>query len=414
MGFKEKYGSNRSGVQYARRMIHDYGLGVLFAANVFGAGSVYILSNTGANFAFALLWVMPLAFVIDMGLHEMSGRLATIDEPLMFYIRDVVGATAGKAFAITISFIMHFWSIANYAVGGAALAWLLPVNNVYITTIVVAAIGFALVELRVYDRIEAAVTVLILAVFSIYIVLTSGLELQVAEVASGFVPAISGDLGYMATVIGLLGTTVYYPNFFIQSSIQSSKGWTDMKPYRRDNVVGVSFAVLLSMAVIIVSAATLEEGTPTLTSPGEPLTAALGEWALVVFVIAVFLASITSATGTLFGAGYIVPQAWGHDAVFGDRSFRRVVEVLIVMSVGFAILLLEFTEMTPVRLGIVMPAVNGIIGLPLTTLALYYANERFFDHPIWLRAFLGALVVLMFVASALSAQDLATQVLSWL
>lgn len=414
MKFSERHVSELPGVQYTRQLVHDYGLGVLFAANVFGAGSVYILSNTGANFAFALLWIMPLAFIIDMGLHEMSGRLATIDEPLMFYIRDVVGATAGKAFAVTISFIMHFWAIGNYAVGGAALAWLTPLDNTYITIIIVAAIGFALVELRVYNRIEAAITVLILAVFGIYLVLTAGLELPAQEVARGFVPALSDDLGYMAAVIGLLGTTVYYPNFFVQSSIQSSKGWTEMKPYRRDNIVGVSFAILLSTAVIIVSAAVLAEGTPTLTSPGRPLTAALGEWALVVFVIAVFLAALTSGTGTLFGAGYIVPQAWGRNTIFADRAFRRVVEVLIVMSVVFAILLMEFTAMTPVRLGIIMPAVNGIIGLPLTTLALYYANKRFFDHPLWLRIFLGALVVLMFVLSALTAQDLTAQIISWL
>lgn len=45
----------------AKEVIHQYGLGLLFAANIFGAGSVYILTEAGVNFGFGLLWVLPLA-----------------------------------------------------------------------------------------------------------------------------------------------------------------------------------------------------------------------------------------------------------------------------------------------------------------------------------------------------------------
>ena len=188
-----------------------------------------------------------------------------------------------------------------------------------------------------------------------------------------------------------------------------------MAPYRRDNLVGISFVILLSMAVIAVSAMTLESGvTPTLTSPGEPLQAVLGPAAVTVFVLAVFLASFSSATGTLFGAGFMIPQAWGRKTVFGDKAFRRAVEGLIVLSVTFAILLLEFTEMTPVRLGIVMPGVNGVIGLPITALALYFANRKFFDHPLWMRVGFAVVTGLMFVMSFLTARSLYDQIVVWL
>ncbi|MCH7661176.1 MAG: divalent metal cation transporter [Euryarchaeota archaeon] len=414
MALEEGGAAEIPGVERVKQTVYDYGLGALFAANVFGAGSVYILADTGANFGYLLLWTMPLAFILDLGLHEMSGRLATIDKPLMEYIRDVVGPTLGKVFAVTISFIMSFWAISNYAIGGLALTWLSPLDNVYLGTIIVAAIGLALVELKVYDRIEAAITILILAVFGIYIVLAAGLDLSADAIAAGFVPAIIEDVGYLAAVIALIGTTVYYPNFFIQSSMRPSKGWTEMNPYRRDNLVGITIAITLSTAVIVVSAATLAEGEPTLTSPGEPLMAILGEWALVVFVFAVFLATFTSATGTLFGAGFMIPQAWGRKTVFGDVAFRRVVEGLIVLSVVCAVLILEFTNMTPVRLGIVMPAINGLIGIPLTALALYYANKKFFDHPLWMRVCFAAIVLFMFVTAALTAQDLYEQIIGWL
>ncbi|PSP88095.1 iron transporter [Halobacteriales archaeon QS_4_69_34] len=402
-------------VEGPKQFFETYGLGLLFSANVFGAGSVYILSNTGANFGFALLWTLPLALLVDLGMHEMSGRLATIDKPLMTYIRESIGSGASKVLSVVIAFIMHFWAISNYAVGGAALAWLTPLDNVYLGVIITAGIGIALMELRIYDRVEAAISVIILTVFAIYLVLVLGLDLPIGRVASGLVPALqSTEIGYLAAVVGLLGTTVYYPNFFIQSSIQPSKEWTKMAPYRKDNFVGIAFVVLLSGAVMAVSALVMDPGTPTLTSPGQPLEAVLGPAALTTFVLAAFLASISSATGTLFGAGFMVPQAWGRTTVFGDHAFRRVVEVLIVMSMAFAILLLEFTNMTPVRLGIVMPAVNGLIGLPITALALFFANRKFFDHPKWLDFALAVVTGLMFVFAFLTARSLYGQIVGWL
>ena len=401
-------------IEKPQQFLRAFGPGLLFAATIFGAGSVYILSSSGAQFGFALLWTLPFALLTDLGMREMAGRLGAINQPLMEYIRDVIGAGPSKALSVLIAFIMHFWAISNYAVGGAALAWLTPLDNVYLGVIIVAGVGLALVELRAYDRVETAIAVLIGTVFGIYLILALGLNLPIDQVAAGFVPTLRSDVGYLALVAGLLGTTVYYPNFFIQSSMQHSKGWTEMKEYRRDNIVGVTLVVVLSMAVLVVAAETLDPQTPTLVSPGRPLDNIMGSWALTAFALAVLLAAFSSATGTLFGAGYLVPQAWGRDTNFGDWAFRRVVEVLIVMAVGFIILLLEFTEMTPVRLGIVMPAINGVIGLPITALALYFANRRFFDHPLWMRVGFTIIVGLMLLLAVLTGQDLYGQILNWL
>lgn len=401
-------------VQRIKQLLKSYGLGLLFTANVFGAGSIYILGNTGAKVGFELLWTMPLTLLLGLGIHEMSGRLATIDQPLMEYIRDAIGESSAKLLASFIAFIMHFWAISNYAMGGAALVWLTPLKNVYIGIVLVAGIGVALVELRLYSRIEAVIAAFILVVFGVYIVITAGLKPPVQQVGAGFVPSLETNVTYLSMIIALLGTTIYYPNFFIQSSIQQSKGWSEMRPYRIDHFVGLCVVILLSTAVLVASALVLNPHTPTLVSPAEPLRSELGGWAPTIFVVAVFLASLSSATGTLFAAGFMVPQSWGRETVFGDRAFRRVVELLIGMSVVFAVLLLEFTDARPVQLGILMPAVNGVVGLPITAVALYFANRRYFDHPQWLRITLGIIVVVMFILALTTAQDLGKQIFQWL
>lgn len=135
-----------------------------------------------------------------------------------------------------------------------------------------------------------------------------------------------------------------------------------MAQYRQDNIIGV----MLSMAVMAVTAMTLDSGPRNPCQSWPATRSDSWRYALTTFAIAALLTAFSSATGTLFGAGYLVPQAWGRETVFGDRIFRRVVEVLIVISVCSTSPLLEFTDMTPVRLSITMPVINGVIRLPIT------------------------------------------------
>lgn len=392
--------------------LSEYGLGIIFAGNVVGAGSVYILAETGASHGFALLWVLPLALLVDMVMHDMSARLATIDKPVMEFLREKMGRST-IFLSLGIAFIMQFWGVANYAVAGAALAWLLPpLDNVFIGILVGAGIGISLVQLKLYDRIEAAITALIMVVFGSYIVLMLGLDLPVSEISAGLVPAIKMEVSYLTGIIALLGTTVYYPNFLIQSSIYETKGWDNIRKWRKDNAVGVTTAVALSIAVMIVSAITLRSTEMALTTPGEPLDSILGGWALTVFVIAVFCASFTSATGTLFAAGYIVPQSFGKKVKFGDWRFRTTVVSLISLSAFLAIFVLSTTGFTPVWLAITMPAINGLIGLPITVFALWWAVNEYLEPTLKENIVFGLTALILLGGSLLTAQSLYQTIMS--
>ena len=397
-----------------RETIQQYGLGLLFAANIFGAGSVYILTEAGILFGYGLLWVLPVGLGVGLAMHEMSARLAADDRPLMAFITDVIGPTAARPFALGIAFLMQFWSVANYALAGAALVYLTPLSNLYVGIIVAAALGISLVELRVYSRIEGVIAALVLAVFASYLVIVANLSPPVGAVANGFVPGIVGDFEYVTMIIALLGTTVYYPNFFIQTSMRHEKNWEVVSQYRRDHTVGLAAVVALSATVIIAAAVTVPDADLTLTAPAEPLIDLIGPWVLGVFMLAVGAASFSSATGTLFAAGFMVPQSYELSTRFGDVHFRRTVHLLIAISVALAIPILAFTDFTPVSLALLMPAVNGVVGLPVTALALYAAVNRYYDLSTAERGvFLGA-VLLMFLTSMVTAQSLTRSILELL
>ncbi|WP_339105996.1 divalent metal cation transporter [Haloterrigena salinisoli] len=395
--------------------LESYGLGVLFAANVFGAGSVYILADTGANFAFALLWVLPLAFLVDIALHDMSARLAVEREPLTNYIVDLLPGPSGSVLVILMALMSGLWSVSNYAIAGAALAWLVPgLDNVIIGILLSAGVGVALVELRVYERIEGVIATMVIVIFGSYSLLLIGLDVPIQDVAAGLVPMIRGEIGYLTAIIALLGTTVYWPNFFIQSSMGPTKEWNDVNTYRRDNAAGITTTLTIGAFVMVVSAITLTEGQMTLTGPGEPLAAILGNAALYVFLIAALLASFSSATGTLFGAGYMVPQAMGRHTVFGDKLFRATVVGLIGLSAVTALWLLANTGFTPVRMAIIMPAVNGLIALPITIFALIGAVNYHTDVSRKENVAFALVALVMLLGSVLTAESLATTISGWL
>ena len=352
-------------------IIDAYGMGAIFAANVLGAGSIYILSQTGASTGLALLWVLPLAFALDMVMHDMSTRLAVRDRPLMSYIRDRVGPTVARAFGVSMALVMQLWAVANYAVAGYVVAWFTGFDP-RVLILLTGTVAVVLLLSGTYKQIETLISVLIVVVFSVYALLTLSLNPPADSVAAGFVPSSVSD---PTLVIAMLGTTVYYPNFFIQSSMRPTKEWSDISKYRRDNFVGISFTVLVSVGILTVAALTLSPGELSLVDPARPLVELVGEWTLPVFLVAVFAASFTSATGTLFASGFAVPQSFGERTVFGDRNFTLVTTTLIAVSLALSILFLAYTDLTPVRMAILMPAVNGVIYLPITIAAMFVATK---------------------------------------
>jgi len=358
---------------------------------------------------------LPLAFLVDIALHDMSARLAVEREPLTDYIVALLPGPSGSILVIAMALMSGLWSVANYAIAGAALAWLTPgLDNVIVGILIASGVGIALVELRVYERIEGAIAAMVIVVFGSYGLLLVGLDVPVGDVAAGLVPLIQSEIGYLTAIIALLGTTVYWPNFFIQSSIGATKEWTDVNTYRRDNAAGITTTLTMGAFVMIVSAITLTEGTTTLTGPGEPLAAILGSSALYVFLLAALLASFSSATGTLFGAGYMVPQATGRDTEFGDRAFRATVVGLIILSAITAFVLLTATNLGPVQMAIIMPAVNGLIALPITIFALIGAVNYHTDVSRKENLAFLAVALVMLLGSVLTAESLATTIAQWL
>jgi len=347
-------------------------------------------------------------------MHEMSARLAARNEPLMDYIRDVIGPTAAKPFALGIAFIMQFWSVANYALS-RGLHWSLSPRFRTCTW------GLSSWPRSVSRSSNSASTVVSRghrdARAGDFRVLSGHRREPPAPlggVALGFVPTISGDIGYLTMIISLVGTTVYYPNFFIQTSMQHEKDWTDVSRYRKDHTVGLAAVVALSATVIIAAAIAVPDETlhahrtrGTAHRHDRPVGARRVRPRRRCRIV-------HERDRNAVRRRLHAPQSYGLTTNFGDIHFRQTVHFLIGLSVLLAIPILAFTDFTPVKLALLMPAVNGVVGLPITALALFAAIERHFDPNRLERAVFLAAVVLMFLVSLVTAQSLVQSIVKLL
>ena len=366
-------------MNFFSNFLRRYGLGLLFAANIYGAGSVFILAKGGIAYRYSLLWTLLLSLLAGMVLHELATRLALKNKPIMVLLRNNIGTIPSKLFAVFICAIMSLWAVSNYSATGMSLKLLFNLNiNFIFLAIIGGILGISLVLLKKYTKIEMIISILLFGFLISFFAVFISNPPPAYEVLKGFIPTIRNDLNYLAMIISFIGTTLYYPNFWIQSSMKSDKKWEKGKinEIRKDNLFGLTVAVFVSMIVLIVSAHMIPPmDNMSFSDPAKALLP-LGGWAYYLFLFGTFLASFTSGTGTLFAAGFILPQAFGYDVKFEDKKFR----LAVISCLIFALILIPFiniyTNLNPVDIAILFPAVNGIIFLPITALLLIWFNKK--------------------------------------
>lgn len=397
-----------------RGFLRQYGLGLIFAANIFGAGSIFILAKAGISYGFTLIWTLPLSLLIGMVMHELAMWLSLEDTCLMHHLYTSTGQTSALGIAGLLALIMPLWATSNFAAFGMALQELMGLKGYTIPFAVAGAVAsLGLVATSHYPRIETVISLILGAFILSFTMVLLMNPPTLSELAGGTLPRLGG-WQYLTMVISLLGTTVYYPNFWIQTSMQETKGWdiNRVRATRVDNLFGLTVAIIASIIVLSVTAinvdrlATIDFVTPALAL--QPL----GSIASGLFLVGILLASFTSATGTLFALGFIIPQARGRNVSFSDRQWKLPVITAIIYGVLLIPIGLTLTPLGVVDIAILFPALNGAIGLPLTVVALYHANlgrDRM-KGSFRIAAFLVMIVLLL--ASGLTVKSLITALLT--
>jgi Mn2+/Fe2+ NRAMP family transporter len=244
-----------------------------------------------------------------------------------------------------------------------------------------------------------------------------------AVLVATVVPTLHWDSRYIATLVGVFGTTISPYLFFWQASQEveeeKERGRTTLAQRRgatphelRDAALdvntGMFFSNLVMYFIILATASTLHRsGHTDIATAGEAAEALrpiAGEAAYVLFALGVIGTGLLAVPVLAGSASYAVSEvfAWRTGLDLSARRGRRFYLVLAgALAGGIA---LNLIEKNPVRVLFLSAVVNGLLAPPLMVLIMLVANNRTImgEHTngFWLNALGWTATATMILAAA--------------
>jgi Mn2+/Fe2+ NRAMP family transporter len=280
------------------------------------AGGIATYSSAGAKFGYDLIWVMVLLIVSLAVVQEMGARLgAATGRGLLDLIRERFGIRSALL-AMGILFIANSGIVVSEFLGIGAAAELFGISK-WLAVPAAAVLLWYLVIFGSYAWVEKAFLAMTLVFFA-YPVAAILAHPDWGEVARrAFIPTFQADQEYLFLLVALLGTTITpFMQLFQQSStVERGVARLHYGPERLDAYVGATFSNLISITMIIATAATLHQAGQTEIETAADAARALepfaGNAAKVLFAIGLLGASLLAGAVLPLTTSYAVSEVFG-------------------------------------------------------------------------------------------------------
>lgn len=353
-----------------------FGPSTLVTAAFIGPGTLTACTISGANHGYSLLWVLLFATIATILLQEMAARLGLVTQQgLGEAIRSEFDHPVLKLVSISLVFIAIIVGNAAYEAGNISgavlgLGGLFGESNWWPLIIGMCAFGILYVgKFKVIERFLIGLVILMSIVFLLTAIL---IQPDLGKIAKGlFVPSLNSS--NQLAVLGLIGTTIVPYNLFLHASSVSQK-WksTDqLADLRRENSIAIGLGGIISMAIVIASAATLfgtgVKGINEMALQLEPL---LGSWSRYFLAMGLFAAGISSAITAPLAAAYTARGIFGWKIEANSLKFRLV--WMSILGIGVLFSMLGYRPVTIIQ---VAQIANGIL-LPVIVFFLVYISNK--------------------------------------
>ena len=355
------------------------GPGVIAASGGNDAGGIAIYSTSGAQFGYRMLFFMLLVAVGLMLVQEMAARLgAYTGKGLAALIREEFSLRVA-AFALVCLLVANLGLVVSEFAGIAAALELFGVSR-YLSVPVAAVVIWGLVVFGSYRYAERLFLLLAL-VFLTYPVAAVLAHPDWGEVAANaFWPHLSGSKAFLFLAVAVIGTTItpYMQHYQAAAVADKGIGPDDYHLERLDVVLGVAFACLVAVFIIIATGATIG-GSGPLQSASEAASAlrpVAGARAELLFGIGLLGASALAAAVVPLSTAYAMSEAIGVERSV-SRTFAEA-PLFLGLFTGQIVIGSLVALLPGPLISILVNAyvVNGLIAPVILTFILILANRR--------------------------------------
>lgn len=401
------------------------GPGIITGASDDDPSGIATYSQAGAQFGYAMCWVMLFSFPLMAGIQEICGRIGRVTG------KGIAANLREHRSAALLRVIVGLLLIANTANLGADLGAMADVLALLIggpvhVYVVLFAVGCVLLE--VFSSYGRYVTILKWACLSLFAYVATALVVGVdwrAVLMATLVPDFSFKTDYIVTIVAVLGTTITPYCFFWQSSEEAEEERLDatmapltdapeqapdeIRRIRIDTWFGMGYSNAVSLFIIVTTAATLHAGgitdIQTSAQAAEALRPIAGELTFFVFAFGVIGIGLLAVPVLAGSSAYALGEALGWTTGLGRlpkdaRAFYAAIAASTLVGIG-----INLVGINPIKALIWAAVLNGIVAVPLMVVIMGIGSDQAvmgrFILPTYLRAMGWACTAVMAVAVAI-------------
>jgi len=372
----------------------NLGPGLITGAADDDPSGISTYSVTGASFGYAPLWTALFSFPLMSAVQMMCARLGMVTG------RGLAGVIRRRYprwvlwFACTLLIVANVVNIGADLGGMAATTAMITGIPAYYLTPLYGAFIVSMLFWSSYRRIASIFKWLTLVLFAYVIAAFLSHPDWAAVLHSTFVPHIEWNSAYIATFVGILGTTISPYLFFWQATqeveeeidcgrktVAQRRGATEkeLRSSRTDVLTGMFFSNLVMYFIILTTAATLhahgETHITTAQQAAEALRPVAGNGAYLLFTLGIIGAGMLGVPVLAGSTAYAVAEGFGWRSSLKDKPH---VSPRFYTIVGLAVLLgilLTYWGIDAVSMLFWSAVVNGVLAPPLIVLVVLLTND---------------------------------------
>jgi len=377
------------------RLARVLGPGLVTGASDDDPSGIATYSQAGAQFGYSITWTLLFTYPLMAAIQEISGR---------------IGRTTGHGIAANLrahypnwllQLIVGLVLIANMINIGADLGAMADALGLLIggpRLLYIVGFAFLCAGLQIFVAYSKYVGVLkwltlaLLAYFGTVMVVNVPWQ----EAAKGFfIPTFSSQPEFWTTVVAILGTTISPYLFFWQASqeVEDIGAVKERKPLlkapeqgpdatqriRLDTYVGMGFSNLVSLAIMVTTAATLHAAgkidIQTSSQAAEALKPVAGELAFVIFALGIIGTGFLAIPVLAGSAAYALGEARKWPVGLERKPLKaKAFYATIAVATGIG-MIIGFSPIDPIKALFWSAVINGVVAVPVMTIMMLMASN---------------------------------------
>jgi NRAMP (natural resistance-associated macrophage protein)-like metal ion transporter len=352
-------------------------------------------SQAGAQFGYQLLWTMILSYPLMVAIQEISAQIGrATGRGIAANLRERFPGIIVLAI-VALLFVANVCNIgADLAAMAAAAGLLLPEvpNVVYLIIFAVVCAGSAV--FFSHDRYVAILKWLTLSLFAYFGSLALA-HVRWQEAARGLIPSLSLHRDAWLMLVAILGTTISPYLFFWQAGqeVEETNAIPQRQPLRLapqqapsalgrirlDTRVGMGVSNLVALAIMVTTAATLNQaGMHEIRSAAQAASALrplAGDFAFALFALGIIGTGLLSVPILAGSAAYALGEArrWPVGLARRPNEARAFYGALVLATLlGVAA---NIARLNPVKALIWSAVLNALVSVPAMVLILLIASD---------------------------------------